>query len=117
MKKLLLIFVLLLSGCSTFVMPRPHDSVLFGNLVDLKILSGQISCDEKAYGWKEIQDTILHLRVYTTYRNDPQAENIKGLHEAMTKAYSSTNPVFCKSLLNVQQKRIDAIADAWKDRK
>ena len=116
-KTLLLLPIVLLTGCMTFIMPKPHDPVLFGNLVDLKILSGQISCDEKAYGWKEIQDTILHLKVYTTYRNDPQAENIKGLHEAMTKAYSSTNPVFCKSLLNVQQKRIDAIADAWKDRK
>ena len=117
MKKLLLIFVLLLSGCSTFIMPRPHDAVLFGNLIDLKILSTTITCDDKYYGWKEMMDTINHIKVYSTYRNDPQAENIKGLHEAIGKAFNSSNPVFCSSLLKVQQQRVDVIIDAWKDRK
>jgi len=117
MKKLLLLPIVLLSGCMTFIIPKPHDAVLFGNLVDLKILSGQVTCDDKQYGWKEMLDTINHLNVYTTYRNDPQAENIKGLHEAVGKAYTSSNPVFCKSLMNVQQKRVDAIIDAWKERK
>jgi hypothetical protein len=116
-KTLLLLPIALLTGCMTFIMPKPHDSVLFGNLVDLKILSTTITCDDKNYGWKEMLDKINHIKVYSTYRNDPQAESIKGLHEAIGKAYSSTNPVFCKSLLNVQQKRIDVIVDAWKDRK
>ena len=117
MKKLLLLPVIFLTGCMTFILPRPHDPVMFGNLVDIKILSTTVTCDNKEYGWQEMIDAINHMKVYTTYRNDPQAENIKGLHEAIGKAYSSTNPVFCKSLLNVQQKRVDVIIDAWKDRK
>ena len=116
-KTLLLLPIVLLTGCMTFIMPKPHDPVLFGNLVDLKILSTTVTCDDKGYRWMEMMDTINHIKVYSTYRNDPQAENIKGLHEAVGKAYDSKNPVFCKSLLNVQQKRVDVIIDAWKDRK
>ena len=121
MKKIFKLMVLfsigLLAGCMTFIMPRPHDPVLFGNLVDLKILSTTITCDDKDYGWKEMMDTINHMKVYSTYRNDPQAENIKGLHEAIGKAYLSKNSVFCSSLLKVQQQRVEVIIDAWKDRK
>ena len=117
MRALALLPIVLLTGCMSFILPRAHDPVMFGNLVDLKILSTSITCDNKEHGWKEVIDSINRMKVYTTYRNDPQAENIKGLHEAIGKAYSSTNPVFCKSLLNVQQKRIDVIVDAWKDRK
>lgn len=117
MRTLLLLPAVLLTGCMTFIMPRAHDPVLFGNMVDVKILSTNLSCDNKDHGWKEVIDSINRLKVYATYRNDPQAENIKGLHEAVGKAHSSSNPVFCKSLLSVQQKRVDVIVDAWKDRK
>lgn len=117
MKALLLLPLVLLTGCMTFILPRPHDPAMFTNVIDLKISSTALSCENKERGWKETLDLINRMKVYSTYRNDPQADNIKGLHEAMGKAYSSSNPVFCKSLLNVQQKRVDVIIDAWKDRK
>ena len=117
MRALVLLPVVLLTGCMTFILPKPHDPVMFARVIDLKILSNTISCDDKEHGWKDMLDLINRMKVYSTYRNDPQADNIKGLHEAMGKAHSSTNPVFCKSLLNVQQKRVDVIIDAWKDRK
>lgn len=117
MRLLLLLPTVLLAGCMTFILPRPHDPVIFSDLVEFKILSTTISCEDKEKGWKESLARVNKIKIYSTYRNDPQMVNVKGLHEAMNKAYSSTNPVFCKSLLNVQQKRIDVIIDAWKDRK
>lgn len=118
MKKLLLLLpAVFLTGCMTFILPRPHDPLLFSSVVDLKIQSTSVSCDNKDRGWKEMLEAINRMKIYSTYRNDPQAENIRGLYDAMVKAHTSSNPVFCKSLLNVQQKRVDVIIDAWKDRK
>ena len=108
-----------LAGCSLtipFIMPRAHDPVMFGDAVDIKLLLSNVSCEEKQYKWETLLEKSDKLKTYTELRKDPQADNIKGMFEAIGKAKSSTNPYFCKSVIGLQQKRIDAAIEAWRGR-
>jgi len=112
MKKLILIAVLFASGCS--LLPRDHDPVMFGNLVDVKISVDKLSCDDK--NWNAALDKVHTLKVYSELRNDPQATSISQLEEALGKARDSSNKLFCESVLKINKTRIDVVADAWKGR-
>lgn len=114
-----LTFAMALSGCSLaipFIMPRAHDPVMFSDAVDIKLLLAATSCDDKQYKWNELLEKTDRLKVYTDLRKDPQADNIKGLHEAVGKAKNSSNAYFCRSVLELQRKRIDAAIEAWRGR-
>jgi len=113
MKKLLLISLLVLSGCS-IILPRPHDPALFDNLVSTKIAVNKLSCDDK--NWTDAENKIQHLKVYTELRNDPQAKSIAQLEEAIGKAKTSNSKVFCESILKINKTRIDVVVDAWRGR-
>lgn len=113
MKKLLLISLLALTGCS-IILPRPHDPVMFGTLVDVKIAVDKLSCDDK--NWTYAESNIERLKVYTILRSDPQATSISQLQEAIVKANKSNNKVFCEGILKINRTRIDVIVDAWKGR-
>jgi hypothetical protein len=117
MKILTLIPVVLLTGCA-LILPRDHDPVMFGYLVETKIAVDKLSCEDKEINWNWIsaETTVEKLKVYTTLRNDPQAEAIVKLEEALKKAKDSTNKVFCESVLKINKTRIDVIVDAWKGR-
>ena len=74
--KIISAFVLaaVLSGCS-FIMPRPHDPVAYQMLVDLKLQTKTLSCETKDFdSYKANVDRIV---VYTTTRDDPQADNYR----------------------------------------
>lgn len=117
MKILAIIPILVLSGCA-LILPRDHDPVMFGYLVETKIAVDSLSCEgrETDFTWITAQLSAQKLRVYTTLRNDPQADAVIKLEEALDKARNSTNKVFCESVVKINKTRIDVIVDAWKGR-
>ena len=116
MKKLLIIAAITLSGCS-IILPKPHDPVLFDNLVSVKIAVDKLTCETKDLNaWQSASDKIHHLTVYADIRKDPQAKSLVQLQEAIGKARDSKSNVFCENILKINRTRIDVAADAWKGR-
>ena len=117
MKKIILLAAFVLSGCAQFtaIWPIAHDGAMFDRLVDVKVAVDNLSCTDKK--WDDAFHKVEHLRVYATYKNDPQAPSVTSLNEALKKAHGSNNVKFCESVLAISKTRIDVIADAWKGRK
>lgn len=116
MKKLLFVLFVTLTGCS-FILPKPHDPVLFDNLVSVKIAVDKLTCESKDLNaWQSASDKIHHLTVYADIRKDPQAQSLKQLQEAIGKARDSKNNLFCENILKINRTRIDVAADAWRGR-
>lgn len=113
MKKFLLSFIVVLSGCS-IILPRPHDPVMFDQVVAIQIRASKANCSTKE--WGDLLDRVHHLKVYTELRKDPQATSVAQLEEALLKAYNSKNEKFCDSILKINRTRIEVIEDAWKGR-
>ena len=111
--KIMLALVMFLSGCS-FILPKPHDPVMFGELVDVKIAVDQLDCKNKNFEPTLVK--VERLKVYTKLRNDPQAEAVEQLEVALKKANDSKSVAFCDSVLRLNKTRIDVIADAWRGR-
>ena len=116
MKRLVLLTaVLLLNGCSVISLwPKPHDPVMFDNLVSTKIAVEKLNCEDK--NWTDAENKLQHLKVYTELRKDPQATSIAQLQEAINKAKASDKKLFCESILKINKTRIDVIVDAWRGR-
>ena len=117
MKKLLVILVVLcLNGCSLILlMPKKHDPVMFDNLVTAKIAVDKLSCEQKDQ-WNDALEKVNKLAVYSELRSDPQANSVKQLHEALSKARDSKNNTFCENILKINKTRINVVVDAWKGR-
>lgn len=105
--------VVMLSGCA-IIFPKPHDPVMFDQIVAIQIKVNQVNCSNK--DWGDLMDRVHHLKVYTTLRNDPQAPAIAQLQEALLKAQNSKNEKFCDSILKLNKTRIEVVEDAWKGR-
>ena len=117
MKKILVVSsVIFLSACSTLIVPRSHDPVMFGYIVDVKVGLSKISCDDKKV-WQPLFDRIETLKTYSASRGDPQADSIAKLEEALNKAKTSENRAFCESAVRISKTRTDVVIDAWKGRK
>lgn len=117
MKTILLsLTFVLLTGCSTIsnFWPKPHDSEMFGMLVDVKIGVDSLNCENKE--WTDVQNKTNRLKVYTQLRKDPQADSIAKLSEALEKAKTTTNKTFCESIIKLNKTRIDVVVDAWRGR-
>ena len=118
MKKLLILTVVLLQGCSiaalTTLWPKPHDPVMFDQVVSVKLSVDKLNCDDK--NWTEAEYKIQHLKVYAELRNDPQATSIAQLGDAIQKAADTKSEVFCEDILKINKARIEVVADAWKGR-
>lgn len=105
-----------LVGCSSIqkYWPRDHDPVMFDRLVTLDLLIEKVNCE--APDWTAIEQYSESLAKYSEWRNDPQAENIKGLHlhaQRMTKGGSKT---FCELGKNTALQRIETVRSVWKAR-
>lgn len=113
-----LLLVASLTGCSTTQLslwiPKKHDPVMFSHLVDVKIAVAKLNCDNK--DWSDANAKIERLKVYANLRNDPQADAIVKLEDALDKANKSTNKTFCESVVRMNKVRIDVVVDAWKGR-
>lgn len=113
MKTVLALLTLTLSGCA-FIFPKPHDPVMFSDLVDVKIAVDKLDCKNKNF-----EPTLLkveRLKVYTKLREDPQAEAVEQLETALKKANDSKSVVFCESIIRLNKTRIDVIVDVWRGR-
>lgn len=114
MKKLLLVLVVTLSGCAV-IFPKPHDPVMFGQAVDVKVGLSKISCSDKS-NWQPVLDKVETIKVYTTERADPQADAFVKMQEALNKAKDSKSVVFCESIIKLNKTRVDVVFDAWRGR-
>ena len=113
MKLITLVVAVTLSGCAV-IFPKPHDPVMFDQIVAIDVKVNQVNCSNK--DWGDLLDRVHHLKVYTELRNDPQAKGVAQLEEALLKAYNSKNEKFCDSVLKLNKTRIQVVEDAWKGR-
>lgn len=121
MNKILLslIFVLSLPGCSTIqtiqkYWPKPHDPVMFDKALTISIAVDAIDCDKP-----EFTDLIYKshfLARYAELRNDPQTENLKGLHQHFEKLKSNPKKVFCTFGKATAKDRINVVITSWSKR-
>jgi uncharacterized protein YceK len=116
MKKLLLLVVFALSGCSTVasLWPKPHDPVMFDQIVAVDVALNKTNCSNK--DWGNLLDRVHHLKVYTELRKDPQSQSIAQLEEALLKAYNSKNEKFCDNILTINKTRVQVVEEAWRGR-
>lgn len=115
MKKLILILAVALSGCAV-IFPKPHDPVMFGQAIDVKVGLSKMSCEDKS-NWQPTLDRVETLKVYTSERGDPQSDAFAKMEEALKKAKDSKSNTFCESIVKLNRTRVDVAIDAWKGRK
>jgi hypothetical protein len=114
MKKLLIITVFL-SGCS-LIMPVAHDPAAAKALIDVKYKVETLSCENKVQqDWDITIKKAHYLKLYTEFREDPQAENADEIEKALDKA-NKGQAAFCNAKLNLTKTRIQVIEKAWKGR-
>jgi len=124
MNKLLLgLIFFLITGCSTIqtgvdtvkkYWPRDHDPVMFDKVVEIHIAIENLNCDQPDYS--DLIPKTIRLSRYAELRNDPQAENIKGLEAHIIKLKSSTNKIFCELGKKTALQRLDVAINAWRKR-
>ena len=116
MKKIILTLAVVLSGCS-IILPIPHDPVMFGDLVEVKIAVDKLTCEPKdPIAWEDATSKIHKLAIYSDLRGDPQSKSIGQLEQAISKAKDSKSKILCDNVLKINKTRIDVAADAWKGR-
>jgi hypothetical protein len=114
MKKLIAgIALVVLTGCS-FIMPKPHDPVMFDRLVEVKLSVDKLNCVDR--DWKTTFSKVEQLKTYATLRKDPQAQALGDLEEALKKAQASSNEKFCEGVLKLQKTRVEIITNVWRGR-
>lgn len=124
MNKLLLGLILfLITGCSTIqssidtvkkYWPRDHDPVLFDKVVELHIAIENLNCEHPDYS--DLVPKSIRLTRYAELRNDPQAENLKGLENHIIKLRGNTNKIFCELGKKTAIQRLDVAINAWRKR-
>ena len=114
MKRLILVLAVALSGCAV-IFPKPHDPVMFGQAVDVKVGLSKINCEDKS-NWQPVLDKVETLKVYYSVRGDPQSDAFGKMEEALKKAKESKSNLFCESIVKLNRTRADVAIDAWKGR-
>lgn len=120
MKKSLIFLVLItLSGCAAVdtvkrYWPRAHDPIMFDNLVSLAISIEEQDCQKP--NWAGAVEQAQHLSRYTQWRGDPQAENLKSLHQHLAKLNQGGSKMFCELGKSTAKQRVEAAKEAWKAR-
>lgn len=121
MKHIAIAFLALsLVGCGTIkkYWPRAHDPVMFNQLVELDRVLESVNCEIADWGdeWVLLQMSAAHLARYTEWRQDPQAENIKGLHAHTVRMGKGGSKTFCEMGRKTAAQRIQAARSAWEGR-
>jgi len=116
MKYILAACLVLLSGCSTIkeYWPRPHDPVMFDNLVRVDIAIEKVNCEKP--DWTAAVAESQQLARYTEWRQDPQRENMKGLAAHTERMSKGGSKVFCELGKKTAAQRIQAARSAWEGR-
>ena len=119
MKALILITVLLLSGCSTVdkvkeMWPRAHDPVMVSTYIDLEKQLEIVSCKSK----ESIDPAILKadwLNRYAEFRVDPQRISTKAILDNLEKAKKAPELV-CERWVSLSKTRMKVIKESWSGR-
>ena len=113
---LALLATLLLTSCSTIreLWPRPHDAVLFDHLVRVDVTLDRVDCDKP--NWQPVADQSEVLARYAEWRRDPQATNLRGLHQHAVKMSAGGSKMFCELGKKTAHQRIAAARTAMEGR-
>ena len=119
MRALILISVLLLSGCSTVdkvreMWPRAHDPVMVSTYIDLEKQLEVVSCKSK----ESIDPAMLKadwLNRYAEFRGDPQRISTKAILENLEKAKKAPELV-CDRWVSLSKTRMKTIKESWSGR-
>ena len=114
MNKLLIVLIMvLLSGCSTVqkYWPRPHDPVMFNYLVTTDNELRKVDCTSA--NWSKVIVQTELMAMYVSWREDPQQDNIVGLHNHVIKMSNGGSKVFCEIGKKTAEQRIEAAKSAW----
>lgn len=117
-----LLVVLLLSGCSTIEWvqarwPRDHDPSMVQNWVSVQMALNRVDCESAGdHGWAGVVNPSERLALYTEFRSDPQATNMRGLADHAVKMSKGSSPAFCRLGLKTAQARLDQARTAWEGR-
>jgi len=117
MKYIAIVFLSIsLIGCSTIkkYWPRDHDPVMFNHLIELDRILESVDCEGPDWGIMVMSSA--HLARYTEWRQDPQAENIKGLHAHSVRMSKGGSKTFCELGKKTAAQRIQAARSAWEGR-
>jgi len=119
MKKILMVSLLYLSGCSSVMklMPRPYDPVMGNMFIGLKIEINDLSCKEETIPekWKIASFDAHKLAEYSKFRKDPQADNAESIEKNLNSAYNKS-PAVCDNFLKIAKLRLDVLNTAWSGR-
>jgi hypothetical protein len=116
---IILILLLHITGCSSIetiqkYWPKDHDPVMFDRALTISIAIDAIDCDKP-----EFTDLIFKshfLARYAELRRDPQAENLKGLHQHFEKLRSNPKKIFCTFGKTTAKERIAVVITSWSKR-
>lgn len=117
MKKFIaIVSIAALAGCSTIKQywPKNHDPVMFNQLVEVDIAIEKQSCESPT--WNTISPKAEQLARYAEWRQDPQAANLKGLHQHVLRMAQGGSKTFCEIGKKTAQQRIQATRTAWEGR-
>jgi hypothetical protein len=88
--------------------------VAFQQLVSIDIAVERVDCEKS--DWSAAMNISEQLAKNATWREDPQAENLKGLYQHTVKMSTSGNKTFCEFGKRTAQQRINAVKSAWAGR-
>jgi hypothetical protein len=119
MIKLILVAVLLLSGCTTVdkvkeMWPRAHDPVLVGNYIDLDLYLENVNCKTKD-GFDSAIVKATWLNRYAEFRKEPQRVSTKAILENLEKAKKAPELV-CDRWVTLSKTRMKIIKETWSGR-
>ncbi len=113
-----LLIALTLTGCSTIqkYWPRAHDPQMVKMWVETKLSLDQVDCSASERGWDVVYSNSQRLALYTEFRKDPQAENMRGLANHADKMSQGGSKTFCELGKKTADGRLSAARKAWEGR-
>lgn len=115
---LVIIIAIIMSGCSTFIVPIKHDPAQTELYIKFKDEYEDLACNSKDENWKTWEGAMKkahRLYLYTEYRKDPQTENIKNIESSLFNAHKGSEK-FCEAKLKLIGISMDIVEKAWRDR-
>ena len=101
-----------LTGCN--LLPRPHDPVMFNQLVIVDIEVAKVNCESP--NWQPALAAGVQLSRYAEWRDDPQADNLSGLEKHLERMNGGGSKAFCEIGKKTATGRIAAAKTAWRGR-
>lgn len=116
--KQLLIAMIFLTGCSTFIAPIKHDPAQVEQYITFKDYYEDLACnsrEENKKDWEKAMKKAHRLYLYTEYRNDPQTNNVKEIESSLFNAHKGRES-YCEAKLKLIGIQMDILEKAWRGR-